>query len=270
MSIYLTLTRQFNAGRVRAMVCSGQAVVLYRLAIMSKDGDWILREDGETTRHVLQILSRYGTRYRFGAPLDIRWLKGGWSSHLQFQHEGLRVRTDFFTRPPRLTPADLEQQWTRQADSSTPLIGLRELAEMKKTNREKDYVVIGELARLMADAADQLLYSRSARDLMELAARQPELAAKLTPQRPLLALAHQGREDLETALDAERRSLIRANEARLERYRDASSDWARLWPEVEAAIHGLPLQEAHAVMAERAAGVLPPALTGDEDEHASG
>jgi hypothetical protein len=52
-SIYVRLTAEFNAGRLRAIISSGQAVVLHRLAIMSKDGDWILREDEEATRHVL-------------------------------------------------------------------------------------------------------------------------------------------------------------------------------------------------------------------------
>ena len=47
----------------------GQAVVLHRLAIKSKDGDWLLREDGETMRQVLSILEGYGATYRFGAPL---------------------------------------------------------------------------------------------------------------------------------------------------------------------------------------------------------
>ena len=36
---YLDLTAAFNQGRRRALVSSGQAVVLHRLAIMSKDGD---------------------------------------------------------------------------------------------------------------------------------------------------------------------------------------------------------------------------------------
>jgi hypothetical protein len=69
MSIYLDLTRQFNAGAVRAILSSGQAVVLHRLAIMSKDGDWILREHAEDLRHVLAVLEQRRARYRFGAPL---------------------------------------------------------------------------------------------------------------------------------------------------------------------------------------------------------
>ncbi len=52
MNIYLELTQKFNSGRLRAILGGGQAVVLHRLAIMSKDADWILREDQDTTDHV--------------------------------------------------------------------------------------------------------------------------------------------------------------------------------------------------------------------------
>ncbi|MCX7347435.1 MAG: hypothetical protein NTU78_17200, partial [Alphaproteobacteria bacterium] len=79
-NIYLELTRRFNHGHVRAILAGGQAVVLHRLAIMSKDGDWILREDHQTMEHVLSVLERYGARYRFGAPLDVRWMASGWST----------------------------------------------------------------------------------------------------------------------------------------------------------------------------------------------
>jgi hypothetical protein len=44
---YLTLTEELNQDRFRVLLSSGQAVVVHRLAIMSKDGDWILREDAE-------------------------------------------------------------------------------------------------------------------------------------------------------------------------------------------------------------------------------
>lgn len=102
-NIYLQLTDEFNAGRLRAIICSGQAAVLHRVAIMSKDGDWILQEDAECCRHILETLERHGAHYRFGAPLDVRWLSQGWSSHLEFTSGPLRIRTDFFTRPPRIS-----------------------------------------------------------------------------------------------------------------------------------------------------------------------
>src|SRR5690349_7678313 len=97
---YLELTEELNRGRLRVLLSSGQAVVVHRLAVMSKDGDWILREDAEAATHALEVLSSHGARCRFGAPLDLRWLAGGWSSHLEFRRGPLRIRTDFVTRPP--------------------------------------------------------------------------------------------------------------------------------------------------------------------------
>jgi hypothetical protein len=257
MSIYLELTRKFNSGRTRAILASGQAVVLHRLAIMSKDGDWILREEPEITEHVLAVLEGYGARYRFGVPLDVRWLAGGWSSHLEFQWRQLRVRTDFVTRPPRLDTESLQRVWRGAEGQEIPFLGAVELANMKKTNREKDYAVIGELARRMSDMDDQLLHSRSARDLIGLVEQYPDRARRLAEKRPVLAMIGQGREALEAALDAERRRLIRANEERLGRYLDASRPWAAMWPSLSRQMEGLTLSEAHRLMVRQAEARLP-------------
>jgi hypothetical protein len=189
MNIYLELTQQFNSGRLRAIISSGQAVVLHHLAMMSKDGDWIIKEDNEAVRHILATLERYGTRYRFGAPLDPRWMGGGWSSHFEFMHERLRVRTDFVSRPPRLGPSDCALLWREMENSQLPFVDIRRLSMLKMTNREKDYAIIGELARAMSDPTDRLLFSRSARDLIELYGRFPDLAASLVAGRPVLLTA---------------------------------------------------------------------------------
>lgn len=257
MTIYLDLTREFNEGRLRAIICSGQAVVLHRLAIMSKDGDWILREDEETLLHALQVLSRHGAHYRFGAPLELAWLRGGWSSHLEFRADAMRVRTDFFTRPLRITASDLARSWREQEGRDPPFIDARLLAEMKKTNREKDYAVIGELARLMANPRDQLLYSRSALDLIALAKEYPQIAATLSRERPLLARILAGREELETALDAERRASMRANETRLGFYRAAARELQEAWPGIAARIDHVPLLDAHSILVGEARRLLP-------------
>jgi len=257
MSVYLSLTRAFNEGALRAILSSGQAVVVHRLALMSKDGDWILRERPEALRHVLDVLEKRGARYRFGAPLDVRWMEGGWSSHLEFSADSLRVRTDFVTRPPRLSHSDLIALWREVESSDVPVVDPRRLAELKKTNREKDYAVIGELARLLADPGDRLMLSRSARDLVMLGRDHPDLVSELIPRRSLLALLDAPIADLEAALDSERRGLIHANEERLLAYADAAADWRRLWPELDRKTEGMPLREAHEIIAESAAGTLP-------------
>jgi hypothetical protein len=258
-NIYQDLTLAFNTGRLRAILSSGQAVVMHRLAVMSKDGDWILREDDEALGHVLAVLSERGARYRFGAPLDCRWLGGGWSSHFEFRTETLRVRTDFVTRPPRIGPDALEALWrnAETAQQKIPFTDAVTLAELKKTNRERDYAVIGELARLIKDPLDCLLLSRSARDLLALAQDHPGLLDEATARRPLLKKVGKGRDVLETALDAERRELIHANERRLQRYMDAARDWAAAWPELSTEIAELPLQQAHARVVGRAEELLP-------------
>jgi hypothetical protein len=257
VNIYVDLTKRFNLGRLRAVLAGGQAVVLHRLAVMSKDGDWILREDEETMAHILDALESYGARYRFGAPLDLRWLAGGWSAHLEFRHETLRVRTDFVTRPARLDEQALKRLWTLQEGRDIPRAAPRDLVEMKKTNREKDYAVIGELARIMTDPDDRLLCSRSARDLMALAREHPGRADALATQRPVLRAVGQGPEALETALDAERRQLIHANERRLARYMTAAERWAQAWPAVAAQIDGKPLSTAHRILCRHAESLLP-------------
>lgn len=254
---YLDLTRAFNRNRLRALVSSGQAVVLHRLAIMSKDGDWILREDAETLQHVLAVLAQRGARYRFGAPLDVRWLAGGWSAHLEHPHAGLRLRTDFVTRPPRISSAELTRMWHDAVTSGHEVVDLEPLAAMKMTQREKDYAVIGELARRMRDVRSQLRYSRSSRDLIHLAEVHPDLFTSVIPARPLLAVVAQGRDALDDALDRERRTLMRADEARLARYRVAAAAWASRWPDVSRQIAGLDLPAAHAIVTAHAEGVLP-------------
>ena len=258
-NIYLDLTNRFNEGKLRAVLSSGQAVVMHGLALSSKDGDWIIREDSESFEHILGVLEEYGATYRLGAPLDVRWLSGGWSSHFEFELNGYRARTDFVSRPPRLSGESLARMWKEQERSSqfpVPTIDLERLARLKLTERERDYVFIGEIARKLNSARQQMLWSRSARDLIRLAAGHPELPQQLSHERPLLSVIHEGRERLEVALDAERRELSKINEGRLGRYALTAQEWTQNWRQLKTQIAGLPLREAHQIVVERAQ-VLP-------------
>jgi hypothetical protein len=68
---YLELTEELNRGRLRPFSARVRRSWSTGWRIMSKDGDWILREDAEAADHVLEILSLHGARYRFGAPLEV-------------------------------------------------------------------------------------------------------------------------------------------------------------------------------------------------------
>lgn len=257
MSPYLELTREFNAGRLRTIICSGQAVVLLRLAIASKDGDWIVREDQEALDHVLGVLQAHGARYRFGAPLDLRWLRGGWSSHFEFQHSGMRVRTDFFTRPPRVSVEDLAILWREQEGRDPPFTGPRILLAIKQTAREKDWPFVGELARMLPETREQMLHSRSAQDIIELDRSHPGLAAGLIGVRPVLAAIPHGLDELRVALARERFAAMDADSRRVGTFLSATAAFERVWPEVRTRTAGLPLRSAHAIVVDYAQRCLP-------------
>lgn len=254
-NIYLELTNQFNEGKLRAVLSLDQAMLLHGIGLGSWGGDWIVREDAQSLDHILKVLEDYGAQYRMGAPLDARWMQGGWSAHFEFTRANYRARTDFVTRPPRVAPEDLAQMWEEQENQTefpVPTIDLRRLALLKLTQRERDYPFIGEIARRLPSLREQLLWSRSARDLIDLADEQPDLTAQLATTRPLLYQISQGRDVLEVALDAERRASARTDEIRLSLYTKAAIEWTRNWPALKREISGLPLRQAHQIVVERA------------------
>ncbi|MBI5852250.1 MAG: hypothetical protein HZB39_14645 [Planctomycetes bacterium] len=257
MSKYLDLTREFNAGRLRTILCSGQAVVLLRLAIASKDGDWIIREDVEAFTHVLEVLERHGARYRFGAPLDLRWHRHGWSSHFEFVANGLRVRTDFFSRPPRVGARELAALWRDQEGCDPPFTGPALLIGIKQTAREKDWPIVGELARLLPTERERVLHGRSARDLLAAAARDPALVASLVAERPALAAVEKGLDELRIALERERFAAMDADARRIQVFIAAARSLQAEWPALERSMAGLPLRAAHDRLLASAARCLP-------------
>lgn len=100
---------------MRAVLSSDQAALMYGIAWVSgMNGDWIVRENEESLNHILGVLEDYCASYRLGAPLDARWMGGGWSAHFEFNFDGYRTRTDFVTRPPRLSDNNLAQMWDEQ------------------------------------------------------------------------------------------------------------------------------------------------------------
>ncbi|CAN5825773.1 hypothetical protein BH24ACI5_BH24ACI5_23770 [soil metagenome] len=169
-NVYFDLTRVFNDRGAIVALASGQAVVHYRIAIMSKDRDWVIRETAEACARVLDVLARRGASYRPGAPLDPQWLAGGWSSHFEYTDErGRRVRCDFFSRPPRVSAAAIDRLFAAARDRFL-VVDVESLIRMKQTQRAKDYAVIGELATRLPPALELLVTTDPDR-LLDLARR---------------------------------------------------------------------------------------------------
>ena len=262
-NIYFDLTRELNAEGVIAVIASGQAVVYYKLAIMSKDGDWILRETPEACRKALGVLERYGARYRPSAPLDVRWLAGGWSSHFEFEDpEGRRIRCDFVTRPPRVTGEEIAQLFApAEPERELNVIGLEPLIRMKQTQRAKDYPVIGELARRLPPEREIELTTDPDR-ILALATGFGDRSRRV-PVRT--ALAGGSREAIVVELARESDRLQQRDRVRLQAYKVAGEPYLR---EFQAANLGdMPLPDAHRQACELAERFLPryPRVSEKED-----
>jgi hypothetical protein len=261
-NIYFELTEELNAKGLVAVLASGQAVVYYKIAMMSKDGDWILRETPEACRRVLEVLGQRGARYRSGAPLDVRWLAGGWSSHFEFiDPEGRRIRCDFLTRPPRVGPGDVAPLFEARPGARLLVVGLEPLIRMKQTQRAKDYPVIGELARLLPPERE-IEWTTDPDRILELA---PVHGGR--SKRPPVRVAHAGgsREDVVVELARELDRLQQQDRKRVEKYRAAAEPFTREFLAVR--IGDMELTEAHARICQLAERWLPLDPLGTEDDH---
>jgi len=258
---YFDLTQELNAEGPIVALASGQAVVYYQVTMMSKDGDWIIQETPDACRRALDVLARHGARYRSGAPLDIRWLAGGWSSHFEFfDPQGRRIRCDFLSRPPRVSPDEVKALFA--APVNQPLVvGLEPLIRMKQTQRAKDYPIIGELARLLPPEKEIEVTTDPDR-ILALAPAYGQGSNRLPVKA---ALTSPAREDVVVALARETDRLQQTDRARLDKYRQASELFLREFQ--TSKIGDLDLPEGHDRICELAERWLPrdPLTEGDAD-----
>jgi hypothetical protein len=92
---------------------------------------------------------------------------------------------------------------------------------------------------------------------MRLREQHPAVVAQAATERPLLSRLGAGRDEIERLLDEERRGLMRLNEARLDRYLRAAGPWREQWPRLSRRLEGRSLLEAHEMMVQWAAELLP-------------
>jgi len=262
-NVYFDLTEELNSEGTIAVLASGQAVVFYRISMMSKDGDWILKETPEACQRVLTLLERHGARYRPGAPLDVRWLAGGWSSHFEFfDAERRRIRCDFVSRPPRMEPEEVGGLFD-PAEPAEPMrvLGIEPLIRIKQTQRAKDYPAIGELARRLPPRRE-IEFTTDPDRILALAPVYGE-SSRRAPVRA--ALAGGARDAVVVELARELDRLQQQDRARLEKYREAAEPYLREF--YLADIGDLALPEAHERLRELAERWLPrnPLVREDQD-----
>lgn len=227
------LCGQLRANGVRFAITSGQACVHFGLQQTTKDSDWIIPPDDLNGLRQMLIGWEAGgicqANYRpiCGAPLDAGFLGRGWTSHLSIVERNSRLEhhVDVFGKPPRVRALELDP-----ADSA--IASRHVVAQMKKTDRDKDWPFVFSLGRQMLDAGDPrgVLHLQDADALIAAWPMVPLVErTELVRLRPLLALLDHEPARLRRAVAVERAIWVSVNRGRYQVFQRAWKDFFRRW-----------------------------------------
>jgi hypothetical protein len=212
---------------------SGQACVCFGLQQTTKDSDWII--DLPDLVQFRELLTHWDSAeawqvsYRSicGAPLEETYLRHGWTSHLCIVKRDAQIEhhMDVFGKPPRVQHLEFEA-------GAAGLAARHVVAQMKKTDREKDWPFVFGIGRQMLERGDWrgVLHLQDAEWLVNAWTEVPrEVRTDLIRQRPLLIMIDREPRRLRRALAIERSIWMAANRARYTCYQRAWKEFFRRW-----------------------------------------
>ncbi len=181
------VARAQRAG-IPCAITSGMACVHFGVAATTKDCDVLCQaEKSDDFRALVAATELRGLRpnYRghISPPLDARWMRGGWTAHFTWRTKPEETCLDIFGIAPRGSSA-----WERQLTGIYARYNV--VAEMKRTNREKDWPFATSLggAMLMEGDANGWLHIYDA-EVLRASLQRSGLPVQLLAIRPLLKLA---------------------------------------------------------------------------------
>jgi hypothetical protein len=217
---YQELVRKLRERGVTCAITSGMACVHYGVTDTTKDCDLLCSP--ETAERCLDLLSETvfagifpSYRGNISPPLDARWMRGGWTSHFLWKSGGEESYLDVFGVAPRGTSPWENKGADLYADAHV-------VAEMKRTNRDKDWPMATALGVNLLDAGDPRgwLHIFDAEVLTELLERLT-IPESILALRPVLALAVEHDDRLKPAVRVEREFWYELDRARIRVYERA-------------------------------------------------
>ena len=231
--------------RDRGVVCgitSGLACVHYGVAETTKDCDLLCHPDFfDALLDLLSGISIAGEaccyRGHISAPLSKPWHLGGWTSHFEW-NTSPRVTLDVFGRAVRQS-----SPW--EHDLSGLYAGMNVVAEMKRTDRAKDWPFITSLGSAMLRAGDSRgwLHLFDA-DVLEEMQQDCTIPGEMIELRPTLQLAARHDPNLRLALRAEQYFWQDLDRLRIRVYRHAVRPFVLVLGR-EGSSRDLPLRQHH-------------------------
>ncbi|CAN5671208.1 hypothetical protein BH20VER1_BH20VER1_01520 [soil metagenome] len=150
--------RNLEAHEVAYLLINGQATVLYGAATFSEDIDLWLAPEPENVERFRAALRESGAHYyKLTPPLEPAHLEAGHGFHFLLEATASApVFLDVIGRPPRTR--EFSSAWHDSRRFTTdwgtlPTVDLRDLIEIKKTQRPADYPIISALTlRILGEA----------------------------------------------------------------------------------------------------------------------
>ena len=191
----------------------GQACILYGGAEFSRDTDIVILSDKDNLQRLQNAIIELNAECIAVPPFDAQYLDMGLAVHFRCRHpEAMNQRIDVMSRMRGVAP--FAELWSRRTTvgldgEALELLGLPDLVQAKKTQRDKDWPMITRLLEAhyiqnvdtptLAQVSFWLRELRTPQLLIDVAKNYPEQTEQLTAGRPLLKLAQQ---DTENALRA--------------------------------------------------------------------
>jgi hypothetical protein len=184
---YEELVTRARSRGIACAITSGMACVAFGVSEATKDCDLLCAPDSASSLLGLLGGATLGGRlpsYRgnLTPPLDTRWFRGGWTSHFVWPPADSGAYLDIFGVAPRSS-----SPWEREIQGfyASP----HTVAEMKRTNRDKDWPFVTALGARMIEMGDKRgwLHIYDEKLLRKFAdVKQP---GHLLKRRPVLILA---------------------------------------------------------------------------------
>jgi hypothetical protein len=211
-----------TTARNRGIACaitSGMACVAFGVSEATKDCDLLC--DPESAGKFLDLLSATALgghlpsyRGNLTAPLDARWFRGGWTSHFMWPPAESGAYLDIFGVAPRgSSPWEAEIQGFYASPHT--------VAEMKRTNRDKDWPFVTALGAKMIEMADERGWLHIYDEKLLRVFPKTRHSAALLKRRPVLELAANNDSKLRPALRAETEYWHELDRVRMNIYENA-------------------------------------------------
>ena len=203
----LKVLSTFKKHKVKSLLIGGQACIIYGAAEFSRDSDFIILCDPQNLEHLKKAFKELKAERLYVPELKEEYLRRGHACHFRCQAKGVEgLRVDVISR---LKGCDeFDQLCTRRkklklkTGQMIDVIGLKDLVQCKKTQRDKDWLMLKRLVETdylqnkNKAGKDKirwwLLESRTSEHLFELVKKYSSLADECLKIRPLLSAAMEG------------------------------------------------------------------------------